>query len=66
MFVIQPAQVWWAKENWKDAQPLAEDFRYASDTNTKWLTAEDLYALVEGSAPTLSLVPRETRIRANA
>src|SRR5246500_5197440 len=24
MFVIQPAQVWWAKENWSDARPLPE------------------------------------------
>jgi hypothetical protein len=66
MFVIQPAQGWWPKENWNNAKPLAEGFRYASDTNTKWLTAEDLYELVEGSAPTLSLVPRDTRLRANA
>jgi len=66
MFVIQPSHNWWRKENWNNARPLAEDFRYASDTNTEWLTAEDLYRLVEGSAPTISLVPRDTRIRANA
>jgi UDP-N-acetylglucosamine 4,6-dehydratase len=66
MFVIQPAQAWWPKENWTNAKPLAEGFRYASDTNNKWLTAEDLYGLVEGSAPALSLVPRDTRLRANA
>jgi UDP-N-acetylglucosamine 4,6-dehydratase len=66
MFVIQPAQAWWPKENWKTAKPLTEGFRYASDTNTEWLTAEDLYGLVEGSAPALSLVPREPRLRANA
>jgi UDP-N-acetylglucosamine 4,6-dehydratase len=66
MFVIQPAQAWWPKENWKDAKPLAEGFRYASDTNTEWLTAEDLYELVEGSAPALTLVQKETRVRANA
>src|SRR5216110_2514025 len=29
MFVIQPAQSWWKKENWKTATPLIEDFRYA-------------------------------------
>jgi FlaA1/EpsC-like NDP-sugar epimerase len=66
MFVIQPAQSWWPKENWRNDQPLAEGFRYASDTNTKWLTAENLYELVEGSAPTLCLGPRESRLHANA
>jgi UDP-N-acetylglucosamine 4,6-dehydratase len=66
MFVIQPAHSWWRKDNWKDARAVPEDFRYASDTNSHWLTAEDLYVLVEGSAPTLSLLSSETRVRANA
>jgi len=66
MFVIQPAHSWWRKDNWKNARAVSEDFRYASDTNSHWLTAEDVYALVEGSAPTLSLLRSETRVRANA
>src|SRR5713226_4979119 len=66
MFLIQPPHSWWRTENWKNASPLAEGFRYASDNNSQWITAEDLYELVEGSAPTLSLVPKETRLRANA
>jgi UDP-N-acetylglucosamine 4,6-dehydratase len=66
MFIIQPAHAWWKKENWKNATPLKEGFRYASDSNSEWLTAEDLYGLVEGSAPTLSLVTPDTRLRANA
>src|SRR5438128_7335022 len=66
MFVIQPSHTWWRKENWKNARPLAEDFRYASEANSEWLTAEDLYRLLEGSAPTMSLVPSDTRMRANA
>src|SRR5437899_4551309 len=60
MFVIQPAHSWWRTENWKNASPLAEGLRYASDTNSQWLKAENLYELVEGSAPTLSLMPKET------
>jgi UDP-N-acetylglucosamine 4,6-dehydratase len=66
MFVIQPAHNWWKKENWHQARPLPEDFRYASDTNTDWLTAEALYSLVEGSAPGLSVVARNPKLRANA
>src|ERR1051326_6058473 len=56
MFVIQPAHPWWRKENWSQARHLPEDFRYASDSNTKWLTADALYDLVEGSAPGLSVI----------
>jgi UDP-N-acetylglucosamine 4,6-dehydratase/5-epimerase len=66
MFVIQPAHSWWKKENWGQARALPENFRYASDTNTDWLTADALYDLVEGSAPGLSVVARNTKLRANA
>jgi UDP-N-acetylglucosamine 4,6-dehydratase len=66
MFVIQPAHSWWRKENWKNARPLAEGFRYTSDTNSEWMTASDLYQMVEGSAPPPSLMTEKTRLRANA
>lgn len=66
MFVIQPAHPWWKLENWKQARPLPEGFRYASDTNSHWLSAEDLYALVEGSSPGPTLVTPDSRLRANA
>ena len=70
MFVIQPSHTWWEQDNWKNARPLDEGFRYASETNTHWLTAEDLYELVEGSAPSLALVakeiPKTSTLRANA
>ena len=66
MFVIQPAHSWWKKENWHHGRLLPEDFRYASDTNTDWLTADALYDMVEGSAPGLSVVARNPQLRANA
>ncbi len=66
MFVIQPAHSWWKKENWKNASALAEDFRYASDTNSKWLSAEDLYTLVEGCAPTMPVLLKPSTPRATA
>jgi UDP-N-acetylglucosamine 4,6-dehydratase len=65
MFVIQPAQSWWRKENWRSESVLPEGFRYASDANSQWLTAEDLYKLVEGSAPPVSL-DGEAAVRASA
>lgn len=46
MFIIQPSHPWWRTENWVKARPLPEGFRYASDTNTEWLTAEQLIDLV--------------------
>jgi len=46
MYVIQPAHPWWRKENWKQARPLPEGFRYTSDNNPQWLSAEDLYELI--------------------
>jgi UDP-N-acetylglucosamine 4,6-dehydratase len=55
MFVIPPAQSWWRKENWKGNASLPEGFRYTSDSNSQWLTSENLYELVEGSAPPISL-----------
>ena len=66
MFVIQPAQSWWKKDQWKDAIQPAEGFRYASDSNTDWLTPSALYDIVEGSAPGPSLIARNAKLRANA
>ena len=68
MFVIQPSHSWWKKENWKTATPLVEDFRYASDNNSEWLTAEDLFELVESASPAglPRVVGGSTRLHANA
>ena len=49
MFVIQPAHNWWNQNNWVQARHLPEDFRYASDNNTDWLSHEDLFRLLESS-----------------
>ncbi len=48
MFVILPSdeQAWFA-QSWKQrGKPLPEGFRYASNTNTEWLTVEQIQALV--------------------
>jgi UDP-N-acetylglucosamine 4,6-dehydratase len=65
MFVIQPAQSWWRKENWKGSTTLPEGFRYASDSNSQWLTAEDLYKLVEASALPVSSGEGDYPVRAS-
>ncbi|MFY9676040.1 MAG: UDP-N-acetylglucosamine 4,6-dehydratase (inverting) [Terriglobales bacterium] len=55
MFVIQPAHPWWKRENWVDAQPLPEGFRYSSDNNEQWLTRSELEELVAPEAKPLAL-----------
>ena len=51
MFVIQPSHPWWRQKNWENAKPLPDGFRYASDTNSQWLTPTELQKLIEsGSA----------------
>jgi UDP-N-acetylglucosamine 4,6-dehydratase/5-epimerase len=51
MYVIQPAHSWWRRENWKDARPLSDGFRYTSDSNPRWLTAEELRELIAAGSP---------------
>lgn len=47
-YVIEPAFTYWTHEPYKDmgAQPVADGFRYASDTNDDWLEGERLAALL--------------------
>ena len=56
MFVIQPAHPWWSRQNWSNARPLPEGFRYASDCNARWLTAEELWALISPDEPPAAML----------
>jgi UDP-N-acetylglucosamine 4,6-dehydratase len=42
MYIIQPSHPWWKSENWMNAEPLPEGFRYSSDSNDRWLTRREL------------------------
>lgn len=57
MYVIQPAHPWWKSENWVGAKPLAEGFRYSSDTNERWLTRRELEELVTPETSGAEAVP---------
>lgn len=46
-YVIQPEFPWWSRETVEGGKPLPDGFKYTSDTNTEWLTVEELRALVE-------------------
>src|SRR5581483_9935565 len=56
MFVIQPSHSWWSRQNWSNARPLPEGFRYASDTNSRWLSGEELWALISPEEPPASIL----------
>ena len=45
-FVIKPAHPWWQVGNWSDGQPVAEGYRFSSETNTRWLSVDDLRAFL--------------------
>lgn len=46
-FVITPEHPWWYHGNWKGGKSLPEGFRYTSDKNDKWLTAEELQEIIK-------------------
>ncbi len=47
MFVVQPSEALWFGHAWQDiGQPLAEGFRYASDSNSEWLTLDQIKEIV--------------------
>ena len=57
MYVIQPAHPWWKSENWIGGKPLADGFRYSSDTNERWLTQRELAELVAPETSAAETVP---------
>jgi UDP-N-acetylglucosamine 4,6-dehydratase len=47
-YVIQPDAEWWHADAWASAAPVPEGFSYTSDTNTNWLTSDQLRTMVAG------------------
>lgn len=47
MFVVQPAEMAWFARDWeKNGKPVPDGFRYASNTNEKWLSIEDIRKII--------------------
>lgn len=46
-YVMRPDADWWNVTAWDSYDPVPEGFRFASDTNDRWLTTEELKAMVE-------------------
>ena len=51
MFVIAPSHPWWKQVQPPPGHTLPNSFRYASDTNTQWITAGELQKLAGLAAP---------------
>jgi UDP-N-acetylglucosamine 4,6-dehydratase len=48
MFVVQPAEAMWFGRDWeKKGKPISDGFRYASNTNTEWLSVDQIAKIVE-------------------
>jgi UDP-N-acetylglucosamine 4,6-dehydratase len=47
MYVVQPAETLWFGREWeKRGTLLADDFRYASNTNTEWLSVAEISQII--------------------
>lgn len=47
MYVVQPAESLWFGRDWESCgKLLADEFRYASNTNTQWLSVEEIKDII--------------------
>jgi len=46
MYVIKPEFHWWGTSSWAEGKTLPDGFSFASNTNDRWLSAEDLRRLL--------------------
>ena len=47
MYVVQPAESFWFGRDWESRGRLLEnEFRYASNTNTQWLSVEEIKSII--------------------
>lgn len=47
MYVVQPAEALWFGHSWEQkGKPLPEEYHYASDNNTEWLSVEEIQKIV--------------------
>lgn len=46
-YIIQPAHPWWDPKIWEDGEKLPEGFEYSSNENDRWMSDEELNAMIE-------------------
>jgi UDP-N-acetylglucosamine 4,6-dehydratase len=48
MYVVQPAEAFWFGREWeKQGKPINDEFRYASNNNTEWLSTDEIDGIVQ-------------------
>jgi UDP-N-acetylglucosamine 4,6-dehydratase len=48
MYVVQPAEAFWFGRDWeKQGKAINDEFRYASNNNTEWLSTDEIGGIVE-------------------
>jgi UDP-N-acetylglucosamine 4,6-dehydratase len=47
MYLIQPVHPWWRIAEYPEASPMEEGAKFSSDTNSWWLTREELKRFIE-------------------
>jgi len=58
-YVIHPAFPWWGEDlAYETGHPVPDGFTYASNTNDRWLTVEELRDLLGEEPPAVRLRPR--------
>ncbi|MDR1520751.1 MAG: UDP-N-acetylglucosamine 4,6-dehydratase (inverting) [Planctomycetota bacterium] len=50
-YLVQPTFGWWNREKCPGGRPCPEGFAYTSDKNGRWLTVDELRALIERECP---------------
>jgi UDP-N-acetylglucosamine 4,6-dehydratase len=46
-YVVKPEADWWDAGAWADLPPVPDGFSYTSDTNSSWLTVEQLRKMID-------------------
>jgi UDP-N-acetylglucosamine 4,6-dehydratase len=47
MFVVQPAEALWFGYEWQSkGEMVMDDFRYASNNNSQWLSVDDIRQII--------------------
>jgi len=47
-YVILPSHPWWSGGSWDEGKRLPDGFSYVSDTNDRWLSAEEVARMIDG------------------
>lgn len=48
MYLIQPVHPWWQIQEYPGARPMEDGAKFSSDTNSWWLSREELGRIIEG------------------